>query len=102
MISKDTEDLLTLEYGDIGTSQYVDSEKLVRVLWQHFFSVEPEEKDVDGIMVGQVIDAIGVYLDGWDSQTYGPSPNIKYSEGVAQRVTNVLEYFVRQPEFHLT
>jgi len=110
------EDLLALKYGtapvyesdpvyggdDGQSSQYDNPEKLVRVLWKHFFSVEPEEKDIDSIMIGQVIDAIGVYVDAWNSETYGPSPDIRYSQGVAQRVANVLEYFVRQPEFQLT
>jgi len=111
------EDLLVLKYGtapvyesdpvyggnDGLSSQFDNPEKLVRVLWKHFFSVEPEEKNIDGTMIGQVIDAVGVYVDGWDAQTYGPSPNIKVaSEETAQRVTNILKYFVRQPEFHLT
>lgn len=95
-----TKSLLDLEHGTASSSYYSDPEEHVRVLWRHFFSVEPEEKEVDGEKIGQIVDALNVYTADLNE---GYSININSdSEEMAQRVTNVLEYFVRQPEFNLT
>ncbi len=129
------ESLLVLEYGeqsiyepdlDYGgdyeeTSQYQSPEKLVRVLWKHFFAVKPEDKDIEGTRIGQIVDAVSVYVGTWQSQHYRPRLDIRGCNGfpdssnppycavnqedkeeMANRVIDVLEYFVRQPEFHLT
>jgi len=139
------ENLLILEYGsnpleesDVTyggcygkTSQYQNPEKLVRVLWRHFVAVEPEGKIVNNESIGQIVDAVAVYVDGWLPKGCRPRLDIrgcdgstaitgemdcpdgypdstdcliteKYQQEMGDRVIRVLEYFVRQPEFHLT
>lgn len=88
-----TEPLTSAETFE-GTYPFPYSEKVVRVLWRHFFSVKPEGNQVTG--------AIDVYLYNSSLETYG-EPNLigGNPEDIAQRITNILLYFIRQPEYQL-
>ncbi len=111
---EEEEDVNNMNY----IQKYATPERVIRMMWRHFFSVEPYESEVNGTAVGQVVDSIKVYSDGFnypvlivkpedeDFRNDYPFLNDNYIEEykveMANRITNVILYFTQQPEWHLT